>query len=360
MLKVFQRWIDRYFSDEEAILLLLLLVAVLTVILSLGHVLAPFLTALVVTYLLQGSVQWLKRLGLNHRMATLLIFILFVGVMVLLLFIILPAAWQQLMQLFYELPRMVEEGQEFLNLLPQQYPQWVSEAQLQTWLSRIGDDVAAAGQAVVSYSLSGITLIMALLIYCVLVPILVFFLLKDSEQIAAWLGGLLPVRRRLLSRIWHEMDIQIANYVRGKVLEIIIVGVVSYVVFAFWGLNYAALLAVAVGLSVLVPYIGAAVVTVPVALVGFLQWGWGDTFLWLMVAYAVIQALDGNVLVPLLFSEVVKLHPVAIIVAVLVFGGLWGFWGVFFAIPLATLLKAILQAWPDRNSPVDVSSSDSV
>ena len=65
-----------------------------------------------------------------------------------------------------------------------------------------------------------------------------------------------------------------------------------------------------------------------------------------MAVYAVIQALDGNVLVPLLFSEVVNLHPVAIIVAVLIFGGLWGFWGVFFAIPLATLFKAILRAWP--------------
>ena len=59
-----------------------------------------------------------------------------------------------------------------------------------------------------------------------------------------------------------------------------------------------------------------------------------------------IQALDGNVLVPLLFSEAVNMHPVAIIAAVLVFGGIWGMWGVFFAIPLATLVKAILYAWP--------------
>ena len=65
-----------------------------------------------------------------------------------------------------------------------------------------------------------------------------------------------------------------------------------------------------------------------------------------MLAYTIIQALDGNVLVPLLFSEAVNLHPVAIILAVLVFGGLWGFWGVFFSIPLATLVKGILYAWP--------------
>ena len=100
------------------------------------------------------------------------------------------------------------------------------------------------------------------------------------------------------------------------------------------------------GLSVLIPYIGATVVTIPIALVALFQFGLTPEFAWLMSGYLVIQALDGNVLVPLLFSEVVDLHPIAIIVAILVFGGLWGFWGVFFAIPLATLVQAVLKAWP--------------
>jgi putative permease len=115
---------------------------------------------------------------------------------------------------------------------------------------------------------------------------------------------------------------------------------------AIMGMDFAMLLGVLVGLSVLIPYIGAATVTIPVAVLAYFQWGVSPEFWWLLVAYGIIQALDGNVLVPLLFSEVVNLHPVAIIVAVLVFGGLWGFWGVFFAIPLATLVQAVLKAWP--------------
>jgi putative permease len=99
---------------------------------------------------------------------------------------------------------------------------------------------------------------------------------------------------------------------------------------------------------VIIPYVGAAVVTVPVGLVAYFQWGWGAQFGWVLFAYGVIQALDGYLLVPLLFSEVVDLHPVAIIIAILVFGGLWGFWGVFFAIPLATLVQAVLNAWPKK------------
>ncbi len=100
------------------------------------------------------------------------------------------------------------------------------------------------------------------------------------------------------------------------------------------------------GLSVIIPYIGAALVTIPVLVVAFFQWGLTDDFYWVAFSYAVIQALDGNVLVPLLFSEAVNLHPIAIIVAVLFFGGIWGVWGVFFAIPLATLISAIVTAWP--------------
>jgi putative permease len=141
------------------------------------------------------------------------------------------------------------------------------------------------------------------------------------------------------------MNVQIANYIRGKVIEIIIVGAVSCITFAIMDLRYSLLLGVLVGLSVLIPYIGAAVVTIPVAVVAMFQWGITPEFWYLMVAYGIIQALDGNLLVPILFSEAVSLHPLYIIVAVLFFGGLWGFWGVFFAIPLATLVKAVVSAW---------------
>ena len=88
------------------------------------------------------------------------------------------------------------------------------------------------------------------------------------------------------------------------------------------------------------------VVTIPVVLLVYFQFGLGSDFLVIMAVFTIIQALDGYVLVPLLFSEAVNLHPIIIMVAVLFFGGMWGLWGVFFAIPLATLIKAIMTAWP--------------
>lgn len=346
MLSVMRRWIDRYLSDEEALLLLLLIALFLIILMSLGSVLMPFLISVVLAYLLQGSVAYFERRGLSHLLATVMVFVLFMGGLLASLFIMLPAIWQQLTQFFVELPRMAVKGQELMMLLPEKYPELISIEQSQQWTKQIGDELTRRGQWVLGFSLSGITGLMTILVYCVLVPILVFFMLKDSQQIIHWSTAFLPVRRHLLNRVWHEMDEQIANYIRGKVVEIIIVGGVSFVVFTLFGLKYSALLALAVGFSVLIPYIGAAVVTIPIALVAYVQWGWGNEFIWLMIVYFIIQALDGNVLVPLLFSEVVNLHPVAIILAVLIFGGLWGFWGVFFAIPLATLFKAVMQAWP--------------
>ena len=140
---------------------------------------------------------------------------------------------------------------------------------------------------------------------------------------------------------------QIGNYVRGKFAEVLILWVVSYATYAVMGLNYAMLLAVFMGLQVIIPYIGATLVTFPVLGVAYFQWGLGsDEFMYVVIAYSIIQALDGVVLVPVLFSEAVNLHAIAIIIAILFFGGLWGFWGVFLAIPLATVVKAVLTAWP--------------
>ncbi|MDC0092433.1 AI-2E family transporter, partial [Oceanospirillaceae bacterium] len=228
------------------------------------------------------------------------------------------------------------------------YPELVNANQIKQLADAAMAEVGNSGQLLVSFSLASIGQSLTWLVFLVLVPILVFFFLKDGHMMVLWFTSFLPLKRNILSHVWLEMDQQIANYVRGKVVEIAIVGSVTYVAFLWFGLNYAALLAVIVGISVLIPYIGATLVTIPVALIGYVQWGVSTEFYTLIIVYGIIQALDGNVLVPLLFSEAVNLHPVAIIVAVLFFGSIWGLWGVFFAIPLATLIKAVMNAWPKK------------
>jgi putative permease len=350
-------WFKRTFADPQVVILGIVLVVGVAIVAGLGQMLAPVFASIVIAYLLEAVVIRLQRLGLPRLAAVLLVFLLFLTSLFFLLFGLLPKLTRQLTQLVQQIPNYITQGQDLLLQLPQRYPNLISEQQIQQLMDSAGNEMAVAGQQFLTWSLASVGNVVGLLVLLVLIPVLVFFLLKDKSQLVDWFKGYLPTERHLVSSVWADVEAQIANYVRGKAGEIVIVGAVSYVTFISLGLQYSALLATMVGFSVLIPYIGAAVITLPIALVAFFQWGWSWNFGQVMIAYAVIQALDGNVLVPLLFSEALNLHPVAIIVAILVFGGLWGFWGIFFAIPLATVVQAVLKAWPRITSNEDAPES---
>jgi len=347
-MELLKDWFKRSFSDPQVVILGLVLVIGFAVIVGLGKWLAPMFASIVIAYLLEAVVGWLQKVGLPRLLAVVIVFLLFITVLLFLTFGLIPIVIRQLTALVQQFPNYITQGQELLKQLPEAYPQMVSEEQIEAIILQVGQEIAVWGQQALSWSLSSVASIIVLIVYLILVPVLVFFLLKDKDLMIGWISSRLPRERSLVNRVWTESEAQVANYVRGKVTEIFIVGSVTYVTFMILGLPYSALLATIVGFSVLVPYIGAAVATIPIALIAFFQFGWGWDFGQIIIAYAIIQALDGNLLVPLLFSEVVNLHPVAIILAILVFGGIWGFWGIFFAIPLATLVKAVLNAWPSR------------
>ena len=343
---IFRNWINKYFADEEAIFLLTLLITFALTVWLLGDILAPFFASIIIAYILQGLVSLLMRCHLSHLISVVITFLLLIGLLFLSTLFLLPNIWVQITDLVSEWPSMVNQGQAVILKLTADYPDLFTQARIDQALDYLQLELTQISEGVLSYLLGQLPGVVVLLVYIVLVPILVFFSLKDWPKIAQATRKLTSSKGTLLSKIGSEMDMQIANYIRGKAIEILVVGVVSYIVFAILGLQYALLLALLVGLSVLVPYVGAFSVTIPVAIVGFVQWGWSSEFAYLLMAYLIIQILDGNVLVPIIFSEAVNLHPVTIILAVLVFGGIWGFWGVFFAIPLATLIKAIINAWP--------------
>jgi putative permease len=373
------QWYQRHFSDPQVVVLALFLLLGLLAVVLFGRMLTPVLASLVIAYLLEGGVQRLERFGIPRLASVISVFAAFMAGLLFLIFGLLPMLTRQLAAIVRELPSYVAMAQEWLATLPERYPQLVapasgddsettamiqdnadgaivgaeeadqqlaliSEEQLSGMIDSLGSELVNYGANLVS--VAGVMGIVNLLIFLVLMPVLVFFFLKDKNRLIAWIRQYLPRNRALAASVWHEVDVQIGKYVRGKVLEILIVWIVTYVVFMWLEMPFAMLLSMLVGLSVIIPYIGAAIVTIPVVLVALVAFGFSASFWYVVIAYAVIQALDGNVLVPILFSEVVSLHPVAIIIAVLVFGGIWGFWGIFFAIPLATLVNAVLRAWP--------------
>ena len=348
MFEVVYGWINKYLSNEEAVLFIVILIGFFVVIITMGSILGPLLTGIVLAYVMQDISKNLVRLQIPGWLALTITYFLFLGGFIGFLLFIIPHVWRQMQNLFDELPNMIDRAQEMLTGLPQNYPNFISDQQIQLWVDTLNSNTSSITQWIVSYSISQLPVLVSLVIYILLVPILVLFLLKDKDRILAWCLSFLPRKRPLMNQVGVEMNMQMANYIRGKFYEFLIVGVASYILFVMFGLNYALLLAFLVGLSVIVPYLGFIVVTIPVLIIAWLQFGWSATLLYIVLAYFILQGLDGMVLVPLLFSDAVNLHPIAIIIAVLVFGSWWGLWGVFFAIPLATLVKAIITAWPSR------------
>ncbi|RUO25891.1 AI-2E family transporter [Aliidiomarina minuta] len=348
MFDYIRNWFQRRFSDPNTITLTILLVIGFSLIVFWGNILAPFLVAAVFAYLLEWPVSGLRRLGIRRTIAAMVVFIAFITLMLLLTIFLVPVVWEQSFNLIRELPQIAQAWDDLMDQAQEYAPAFIEPQQIQAFTETITNRLLSFGETLLAQSVTSLVNVFTILIYVIIVPLLVFFMLKDKDILLEHFNRILPAQRRLISQVGWEMNVQTRNYIRGKALEIVIVGVVTYIVLTLFGLRYAALMATLVGFSVLIPYIGAAVVTVPLALVGLFQFGISGTLFWLITAYLIIQALDGNLLVPLLFSEAVSLHPVYIIAAVLVFGAFWGFWGVFFAIPLASLVKAVITAFSEQ------------
>lgn len=345
MIEYLKAWYQRNFSNPQAVILVLMIVFGTIIVLYWGNILAPVLASLVIAYALEGIVRRIANLGVPRIISVVFTVFVFVTTLLIILLGLVPLALRQITQFIRDFPYILDKLQQKIMALPERYP-LISDMQVNEVITSINNELVVVGQKAVSYSLASAGNLFTMMVYLIVIPLLVFFMLKDKEAIIDWFTRFLPKDHGLAYTVWKDVDVKMGNYIRGKLLEILIVGIAAYIPLGLMGLNYAATLSIFIGLSVIIPYVGAIAVTIPVALIAWFQWGPGDQFLYVMIAYLVVQGLDANVLVPLLFSEVVNMHPVAIIISVLVFGGLWGVWGVFFAIPLATLVQAVLNAWP--------------
>ena len=279
-------------------------------------------------------------------LSVIIVFLLFLGVTVLALLFLLPFLWERLNRFIAAIPGMLEQATRWLYLLPENYPAFISEEDVRNFVDLLRQQITDYGQTILSSSISSLNDLIAFIIYCMLIMVMVFFILKDYDVLGRYLSRFLPRQRKLINQLGVKMKQEIINYVRGKVIEMIIVASVTWIVFAIMGLDFSFILALVVGVSVIIPYIGAALATIPVGIIAFSQFGTENMFFYILLAYAFLQFFDGYILVPLLFSEIVNIHPVSTILAILIFGSLWGILGVLLAIPIATFIKALVQYWP--------------
>src|SRR3989338_11396558 len=341
-------WFRRNFSDPATVGLFFTVLFVLLFLEFFGHFFMPVIISVILTYLLLSVVRLLERWHFPHFLAVNIVFVVFVGLVIFGLVVVLPISVRQLQNLVTEFPNAFTQSHQWLTKMMANYPAIFADPRFQQTIAFMQNEFSHAGQITLKYTWRLIPNLITAVLYFILVPLLLYFFLKDSEKIVNWFMQFLPKNRSLVSDVWQDVNEKIGCYVRGRVIEVIVVSFVTSVTFAVLGMKYATLLGVLVGLSVIIPYIGAVVVTIPVCIIALMQWGIEPYFIYLIVAYTAIILLDANVLVPLLFSETMDLHPIVIILSVLVFGEIWGFWGVFFAIPLATVADVLLRRWPKQ------------
>ena len=342
MRSLLNKFIKRFFSNEESVYFAILLIFSFFFIILFGNVLLPVIISIVIAFLLNGFMTTLIKYNMSQKLSLSITLIVFFG-FYLSLFMALPSIGTEINNLLQNLPIIVSSFQQ--NLI--EMNNYFSEEEIDQIFANFSNQISLLLSSALGQLAGTVSLMFNAILYAIMIPLMVFFFLKDKSILLPIASIILPKENGFMQSVFAEMNDQLFNYVTGKFIEMLLVATASYILFAFLGLPYAVLIAILVGLSVIIPIFGAILVTIPVVLIGLYEWGLAENFYWLLGFYLLIQILDGNVLVPILFSTRNNLHPVVIIIAVLFFGGIWGFWGLFFAIPLATFVKAIINSWPE-------------
>ena len=347
MLKFFKDWYNTHLTDPNQVALALLILFITLITYVLLATVVPILVAIILAYMLEGIVKSVsEKYNLQRTSAVLSIYISFLILSFMTVIILVPLMLNQISLFIKSLPSMLERGKDLLISSSNSQFSLFSQSQISEILSAINSEITMLGSSIISFSLSSAGSLVETIVYIIIVPIIIFFLLYDKDNINDWFKKFFPEKLDLSRKAYAELDLKLGNYIRCKLIEIIIVWVASTFFFAVLGLNYSLLLGFLCGISVIIPYVGAIAVTIPIMVVAFFQWGTSSDFWYVIIAHTLIQIIDGNVVVPLLFSDAVNLHPLAILISILFFGTIWGIWGVFFAIPLAVLFNTLLTIWP--------------
>lgn len=340
-----KNWLNRYFSNEETIFVFIALVAIFSGIYFYSNILMPVLVAATLSFILVVPIHWLERIGVPSTLACTIIIGAFVSILVLAFVYLIPIVSFELNNLLTTFPVYFQITQQWLMRFYESNPVIPPDAivglanELKTMTINFGKDSIAS-------SLQGLGSVASFAMYFIIVPILTFFILQDRFVLLEQISRIIPQRNTLLSEVYTDMRQMMSIYLTNKLIEIVIVSIASWLVLALFDLPYALLIGLLTGVLVMVPYVGAVIAFVPLIIIGIAHWGFNPMLLYCLLAYSAIQIIDSYVIVPLLFSETLNIRPFWALLALIIFGGIWGVWGVILAIPIATFIKVIIKLWP--------------
>ncbi len=337
------RWIDWHFA-----LLLAAVLVIGAVVGVLSPILAPFLAAAILAYIFDPLVDRMQHRGLSRSLATVIAVLLLALAVVLLLVIVLPLFYKEVAQLTQLIPGFVEQLKN--TVVPWVNAKLGTSIQLdassfRTFMQENISDASGIAKRVFATVGSGGLAVIAVLINISLVPIVLFYLLRDWDELVSRVDDLLPRRyHQTVSSIAGEVDAVLSEFLRGQLTVMLIMA--TFYVVGLWavGLKFALPVGLITGLLVFVPYLGVALGLVLGTVAAVMQFDSVLTGLALVWAvFAVGQVVESLFVTPKFVGERIGLHPVAVIFALMAFGQLFGFFGVLLALPVSAAILVGLR-----------------
>lgn len=329
--------------ETQAKVWTVVLAVVVAVLWFLGDVLTPFVLGAAIAYFLDPVADRLQRAGLGRVPAVSLISLGVLLVAVLGFLLVVPALVSQMAGLVNEFPAYTQAVREFLQT---RFPEQVREGSpLHQSLAGLGETVRSKGAALLNTALSSAMSLVNIIVLLFIVPVVSFYLLIDWDRMVARVDELLPRDHApTIRRLAAQMDRTLAGFIRGQGTVCLVMGVYYAVALAVTGLNFGLLIGAVAGLITFIPYVGSivgGVLAIGVALFQF----WSEPGMILLVAGVFLagQMVEGNVITPKLVGSSVGLHPVWLLLALSVFGSLFGFVGLLVAVPVAALIGVLVR-----------------
>lgn len=303
----------------------------------------PILLSLIVAFLLDPAVQYFEKGRFNRTVSIFIVYGIVTACVSALMLIIGPPNWQGMMNaLQADFPRYISHAISYLNELlavVQEHLPIIKEFDLAAQLRSVSQSIIALILAETPRSALRIGSLM------LLVPLFSFFFLRDSRAIMKGLISLTPNRYfEMILDIYARVSWQLAHFIRGRILEALIIGIVVWMGLSLTDIHYTPILAVIAGVTNLVPYIGPIIGMIPGLLIALVDLGMGGQFWWILCVYLLIAQVivDNFILIPILISRVSNLHPLWVILAIIMGGKLYGVLGMIIGVPIASIINIII------------------
>ena len=354
-------WFFKWFVDNKAITVFLVTLLmglnilvlskisfIFTPLLEFGAaVMLPVIISGLLYYLLNPIVDFLERHRVKRIIAISIVFILIALLILWGLAVAIPAIQHQVLSFMKNLPDYLEKANRTIDDVLDNKVSPEIKPQLDEWTSQLSQNITSWASSfsarAVNWVSNLITVASQVIIALIIMPFIVFYLLRDGKNLKGQIIRFLPTKiRKSADKVLSDVNTQLANYVRGQITVAIIVALMFILLLKIIGLRYAVTLGVTAGFLNLIPYLGSFLAMLPALVLGLVSGP--EMFVKVVIVFIVEQTIEGRFVSPLVLGSQLNIHPITILFVLITSGSMFGIWGVFLGIPVYASAKVVISA----------------